>query len=388
MIPAVLFLLLLSMTNVLLGIPVDYDDKSEKPLKLLDDIVIPDIWERNADPCTAIGCKWPKTGRFVNVPYEISSDYSKEQRKFIIDSLEQLHGVSCIRFVPRSDQHRDYIHFFSEEGRDEPELHPASNSCSILKVTFIMIPAVLFLLLLSMTNVLLGIPVDYDDKSEETPELLDDIVIPDIRARNAVPCTAIGCKWPKTGRFVNVPYEISSDYSKEQRKFIIDSLKKFHDVSCIRFVPRSDQHRDYIHIFSGKKCSSPIGRQKGGQKISLRKSKCLKGATVQHEVLHALGFKHEQVRSDRDDYVEIHFENIEEGMAHNFFKTDTNNLGTPYDFNSIMEYDNTAFSKNGKPTIVAKRDPKMKFGHAKEFSVNDIARVNKLYKCSNQKFIF
>ncbi|XP_043953594.1 hatching enzyme 1.2-like [Gambusia affinis] len=265
--------------------------------------------------------------------------------------------------------------------RDEPELHPASNSCSIWKVTFIMIPAVLFLLLLSMTNVLLGIPVDYDDKSEKPLKLLDDIVIPDIRARNADPCTAIGCKWPKTGRFVNVPYEISSDYSKEQRKFIIDSLEQLHGVSCIRFVPRSDQHRDYIHFFSEEGCWSFVGRRNGGQKISLQKNGCLYTSTVQHEVFHALGFNHEQVRSDRDDYVEIHFENVGEGEEHNFDKTDTNNLGTPYDFNSIMEYDNTAFSKNGKPTIVAKCDPKMQFGDAEKMSVNDIARVNRLYKC-------
>lgn len=33
--------------------------------------------DRNASPCTARGCKWPKRGRHVYVPVAISSRYSK-----------------------------------------------------------------------------------------------------------------------------------------------------------------------------------------------------------------------------------------------------------------------------------------------------------------------
>ena len=43
-----------------------------------------------------------------------------------------------------------------------------------------------------------------------------------------------------------------------------------------------------------------------------------------HEMMHALGYYHEQSRSDRDQYVTINLSNVRSGMEHNFDKrTDT-----------------------------------------------------------------
>uniref|UniRef100_A0A3Q2YTA8 Metalloendopeptidase n=1 Tax=Hippocampus comes TaxID=109280 RepID=A0A3Q2YTA8_HIPCM len=216
-----------------------------------------------------------------------------------------------------------------------------------------------------------------------TPLIHGDIAIN--LQRNAHACTAAGCKWPKTGGYVYVPVMISSGFSTQESLTIIDGLISFYEKTCIRFMWKRRWHRDFLDFFPGSGCWSYLGRQPGGQEISLQKFGCVNLGTVQHEVLHALGFHHEQVRSDRDDHVIIHFENVKRGTEHNFDKEETNNLGSPYDFNSIMHYNNFAFSKNQRPTIVAKSNPNLLFGLAREMSSNDIARVNALYGCGKFK---
>ncbi|KAM9764609.1 hatching enzyme 1.2-like [Menidia menidia] len=273
-----------------------------------------------------------------------------------------------------------------------------------------MTPVLLFILILSVMDVSVAAPASSEEQSDEFPEIADmlvepkiqldqsagldgpeddsetprlegDIAIPDALTRNADPCTARGCKWPKTGGYVYVPYTISSQYSCQQRDVIVKGLESFHNTTCVRFVPRLPEHKHYISIFSGSGCWSYLGRLNGAQKLSLRRNGCLHQSIVQHELLHALGFNHEQVRSDRDRYVRILWDNIQPGREHNFKKKKTNNLQTPYDFGSVMEYSNKAFSKNNKPTIVSKANPNLKFGYARRMSQNDILRVNRLYGC-------
>ncbi|XP_070814648.1 high choriolytic enzyme 2-like [Chaetodon trifascialis] len=255
-----------------------------------------------------------------------------------------------------------------------------------------MTPAFLLVLLLSLMAVTMAAT---DNGAERSEQNTSDIIakanegitkglmhgdIMQSRGRNAVPCTATGCMWPKTGRYVYVPVVISRRYTRAQRYFIIRSLVTFHRHTCIRFVWRRRQQH-FLYFFSGSGCWSYLGRQSRGQAVSLRSNGCLYTSTVQHEVLHALGFHHEQVRSDRDTYVRILTQNIIPGRESNFEKVETNNLGTPYDFNSVMHYGKYAFSRNGQPTILAKSNPNLDFGRATYMSANDIARVNKLYRC-------
>ena len=69
--------------------------------------------------------------------------------------------------------------------------------------------------------------------------------------------------------------------------------------------------------------------------------------------MHAIGLFHMQSRPDRDDYVQIHFDNIQDGKEHNFNKCESClTYDVPYDAKSFMHYKYYYFAKDSsKPTI-------------------------------------
>lgn len=77
-----------------------------------------------------------------------------------------------------------------------------------------------------------------------------------------------------------------------------------------------------------------------------------------HEMLHTIGFHHMQSASNRDNYIDILWENIKEENKHNFNNynsTVITDFGQEYDYKSIMHYSNEAFTKQkGLKTMVAK----------------------------------
>ncbi|KAI5609625.1 nephrosin isoform 2 precursor, partial [Silurus asotus] len=197
--------------------------------------------------------------------------------------------------------------------------------------------------------------------------------------QNADPCTSSKCRWPRSSdKKVYVPYVISRQYSPRERNVIQNALDSFQKSTCIRFKPHRNEV-DYIDIISKKGCYSRVGRVGGQQNLSLQHPGCVEHGVIQHELLHALGFEHEQSRSDRDKHVKILFDNIKPDEKDNFEKVNTNNLNTPYDYNSIMQYDRCASSKNGQPTMIPIPDNNVPIGLATEMSPNDILRVNRLY---------
>ncbi|KAM4573553.1 high choriolytic enzyme 1-like [Odontesthes bonariensis] len=217
--------------------------------------------------------------------------------------------------------------------------------------------------------------------TEEEPYVVDDIAFDNENERNADQCTSQSCMWPKsTDGKVYVPYVIANHYSSRELSIIQRGLESFKEVSCIRFIQRTS-HRNYLSIQSHNGCYSYVGRRGNAQTLSLDRQGCIYHSTVQHELLHALGFNHEQCRSDRDQHIQILWENIQSGLAYAFDKINTLNMNTPYDYNSVMQYHRYAFSANNKPTMVPIPNPNVAFGTATQMSNNDITRLNRLYKC-------
>uniref|UniRef100_A0A3Q0QWH8 Metalloendopeptidase n=1 Tax=Amphilophus citrinellus TaxID=61819 RepID=A0A3Q0QWH8_AMPCI len=226
---------------------------------------------------------------------------------------------------------------------------------------------------------------------DEPLVMFGDIAVP-TGLQNADPCTARGCLWGKSSDGnVYVPYRISNQYSSRERGVIEEGLRSFEGSTCIRFRPRTRGNEDFVSIdvVSGIfsllfffRCYSYIGRRGSGQVVSLSRQGCVFHHIVQHELLHALGFDHEQTRSDRDEHVRILLQNVIPGMEHNFRRIATENLNTPYDYNSVMHYGRYAFTRNRQPTIVPIPDENVAIGRATTMSPIDILRVNRLYRCS------
>lgn len=123
----------------------------------------------------------------------------------------------------------------------------------------------------------------------------------------------------------------------------------------------------------------------GPQLVNLEIPGCVYHHTAMHEVIHALGFYHQQSAINRDDYVEIQWENIEEDHKYNFDKQDESlitDFGVKYDYESIMHYSDTAFSMNGQKTIITKDPAYQKvIGRGRRLSDADIAKINIMYNC-------
>jgi len=162
------------------------------------------------------------------------------------------------------------------------------------------------------------------------------------------------------------------------------AVADFQAKSCIKFRKRISSDTSYISMIKGGGCWSYIGRTGSAQQLSIGSGCQYKGIVI-HEFMHALGFYHEQSRLDRDDYIIIDLTKIRTGTERNFQKYSTGDATTHnqfYDKQSIMHYDNTAFSTDGSNTITSISNPSEKLGQREGLSAIDIKQLNLHYSCA------
>ncbi|XP_048580233.1 meprin A subunit beta isoform X2 [Nematostella vectensis] len=186
------------------------------------------------------------------------------------------------------------------------------------------------------------------------------------------------------GRKVSYHIPANMGYAKA---LIKDAIRELRKRTCVRFkeVPASYKG-DFIKFDNKGGCSSYLGRRGGAQTLLIGRG-CEHKGVVMHELMHALGIYHEQSRPDRDNYVQILWNNIKPGKENNF-KTYTHGkldmLNLPYDTSSIMHYDRFLFSKDGRsPTIIARGRPWTKLGGQASGTLteNDVLEINSLFGC-------
>jgi len=122
---------------------------------------------------------------------------------------------------------------------------------------------------------------------------------------------------------------------------------------CIQFVERTNQAK-YVRMYFGSGCWSYMGTVgAGAQDLSLGQG-CAYFGTVVHEMLHAVGFDHEQNRPDRDQYLVVNVTNVAQDQRHNFNPNTRGKVYTSFDYQSVMIYGEKSFSNNGQRTMYAR----------------------------------
>ncbi|XP_051008891.1 meprin A subunit alpha [Acomys russatus] len=203
-----------------------------------------------------------------------------------------------------------------------------------------------------------------------------DILLP--RTRNALRDPRSRWKFP-------IPYILADNLDLNAKGAILNAFEMFRLKSCVDFKPYEGESSYIIfQKFSG--CWSMIGNQHGGQNLSVGAG-CAYKDTIEHEILHALGFFHEQSRPDRDDYVNIWWDEIIPDYKYNFDIYDDNiltDLNTPYDYESLMHYRPFSFTKNESVPTITTKIPEFNavIGQHLDFSAIDLERLNRMYNCT------
>jgi hypothetical protein len=174
-----------------------------------------------------------------------------------------------------------------------------------------------------------------------------------------------------------IPYIIRPGVS---RVVVIAAMTEMENKTVVRFTARTTQD-DYVvfrHTDSDV-CQSYLGRRGGEQEVRLGPA-CGRGQVL-HELMHVLGFVHEQSRADRDDYLTIDWSEIISARKNEFQKLPPKlsmPAGDTFDFQSVLLYPSNAFSRSGKLTMTRK-DGSSFIANRGCLSAGDVRRIEAIY---------
>uniref|UniRef100_A0AC35U9A3 Metalloendopeptidase n=1 Tax=Rhabditophanes sp. KR3021 TaxID=114890 RepID=A0AC35U9A3_9BILA len=194
-------------------------------------------------------------------------------------------------------------------------------------------------------------------------------------------------KWPNNAP---IPYAFDTTMTEPDKQVIKQAIQEIESKTCVRFkfspTKPNGAHLYYIKYASGTFCGlSYIGRILPANPIYLSFACANSKGVAVHETLHALGLNHEQLRGDRNDFITVNYENINPQQYDFFAVVDSKQFtsyGVEYDYGSIMHYEGSIASSNGKQTMTAKINPaanQPKMGQRNGMSSKDVEVIQKMF---------
>ncbi|CDW52714.1 zinc metalloproteinase nas 4 [Trichuris trichiura] len=178
-----------------------------------------------------------------------------------------------------------------------------------------------------------------------------------------------------------IPYEIIDTKSNDTSEVIETAMALMQNETCVRFtrLNKSSSYSHYlsIHVTDGIVCDATVGRQKNGvSTVWLHRKRCLQVGMILHQLMHVIGFHHENERPDRDFFVTVYWNNIRPEKRHLFRTRSWREfpVTTPYDYESITHLGSTAFSRAGRVTLEPLRAAWI-MGQRTKLSDGDILKV-------------
>jgi len=170
--------------------------------------------------------------------------------------------------------------------------------------------------------------------------------------------------WNNHNGIIRVGYYFSKrNPTDRERRVMHEAFNLMHqNTRCLYFYERDGPGHKNVNIKLNNACGygggsawfAPPTLTMGSKCCNYQQEGYFKG-TFLHEWFHIFGIAHMQKRTDRDRYVKIHENNMKPGwdIKFQFYPCTGCPIYGPYECESIMHYDETAFTRNGKATITA-----------------------------------
>ncbi|CAL8138896.1 unnamed protein product [Orchesella dallaii] len=173
---------------------------------------------------------------------------------------------------------------------------------------------------------------------------------------------------------------------------ILKAMESISTQTCVTFIVHTNE-KDFltIHGLHGHRhCWSASGRTTGEQIMHLGmtpEKNCVEHGTVLYFLMRVLGFELEHRRPDRDDYIEINWNNIKYVKFPEFGKIPSSRFiydvkKEPYDYFSLMHLNATKFAKDPNILVISpKFVDKTVIGQRDRLSEGDVRKIRDAYNC-------